>query len=310
MSDKPPLLVVGLGKMGGRMATKLVREGHEVYGWDISEGSRRLARDRGINTPESIEEAVSSLPYPGHRIVLQMLPAGEITEESLKTLEALLTKGDIIIDGGNSKYQDTERHARDLSVKGLRFLGMGVSGGIIAEKTGYPLMIGGDRNAYDEIFTIFDSLAKPNGGHQYFGTGGAGHYVKMVHNGIEYPIMQAFGEGFGVMQASEYGLDLIAVAKLFQKGTLVSGFMNDRMVEALEADPDLGSYDGEIGSASGEAIWTVDEAKKLDVPVESIQQSIDYRVRSVTEQNVKNSFAAKVVAALRATFGGHPVKRH
>jgi len=155
---------------------------------------------------------------------------------------------------------------------------------------------------------ILDSLAKPGGGHEYFGKGGAGHYVKMVHNGIEYPIMQALGEGFGVLNSSPYNLDLLKIAKLYQQGTLVSGFMLDRVVEALE-DNTINQVEGVIGSASGEAVWTVDEAKKNNLPSESIEQSIDFRKRSIDDGWVQKSFAAHMVGALRIKFGGHPVKK-
>ncbi len=151
-------------------------------------------------------------------------------------------------------------------------------------------MVGGDKSAYDYITPILDSLARPHGGHEYFGTGGAGHYVKMVHNGIEYPIMQAIGEGFGVMSASDYNFDLLKVAKLYQKGTLVSGFMMDRTVEALENDSRLDSIAGVIGTASGEAVWTAEEANRLNQPAESIQQAIDFRKRSEIEKEVQESF--------------------
>ncbi|OGH06281.1 MAG: hypothetical protein A2171_01720 [Candidatus Levybacteria bacterium RBG_13_35_9] len=159
------------------------------------------------------------------------------------------------------------------------------------------------------ITPILDSLSKPGGGHEFFGTGGAGHFVKMVHNGIEYPIMQALGEGFGVLANSSYNFDLVKIAKLYQKGTLVAGFMLDRTVEALLNDPKLSRIAGVIGSASPEARWTVEEAKKLKQPVESIAQAIDFRKRSETEKQVQGSFAAKLVGALRIAFGGHSVRQ-
>jgi 6-phosphogluconate dehydrogenase len=219
-----------------------------------------------------------------------------------------LQKDDILIDAGNSFYKDTQRRYEYFKTQGIRFLGMGVSGGIIAGTQGYPQMVGGDKSAYDYIMPILDDLAKPYGGHEYFGEGGAGHFVKMVHNGIEYPIMQALGEGFGVLAASEYNLDLVKVAKLYQKGTLVSGFMLDRAAEALENDPKLEKIEGVIGSASKETIWTIELAKKNGLPVESIEQAQDFRVRSETDQKIQNSFAAHMVGALRIAFGGHPVK--
>jgi 6-phosphogluconate dehydrogenase len=301
--------LLGLGKMGSRMATKLIKEGHDVTVWNRSPQAVDELRSQlpDLKSADSIEELVRGLEKP--RVIWLMLPAGEATESVLTEVSQFVQAEDIVIDAGNSRYQDTERHFEDFKQKNVRFLGIGVSGGIISVTEGYPQMAGGDRSAYDYITPILDSLAAPHGGHEYFGTGGAGHFVKMVHNGIEYPIMQAIGEGFGVMAESPYDLDLVKVAKLYQKGTLVSGFMMDRTVEALENDPKLESIAGVIGSASGEALWTVEEAKSKGLPVESIEQSINFRKRSETEKDVQESFAARMVGALRIAFGGHPVKK-
>jgi 6-phosphogluconate dehydrogenase len=303
--------IAGLGKMGGRMAEKLVHEGQELVVWNrthekATDLAQKLAGQGNLTVADSIEELVSSLPSP--RVVLTMLPAGEPTESLLNNVSKFLEKEDILIDAGNSYYKDTERRAIEFGDRGIRYLGIGVSGGLIAGTEGYPLMAGGDRSAYDHIIPILDSLAKPKGGHEYFGAGGAGHFVKMVHNGIEYPIMQALGEGFGVLAGSEYNFDLVKVAELYQKVTLVSGFMLDRTVEALENDPKLENIEGVIGSASQETIWTITEAKRKNLPIESIEQAQQFRVRSETDQNVQNSFAARMVGALRIAFGGHPVK--
>jgi 6-phosphogluconate dehydrogenase len=303
--------IAGLGKMGGRMAEKLVREGQEVVVWNRTHEkavdlAQKLEGHQNIAVADSIEGLVNTLETP--RVILTMLPAGDATESLLGELVGLLGKDDILIDAGNSYYKDTERRAHEFAGRGLRYLGIGVSGGIIASTEGYPLMVGGDKSAYEHIIPILDSLARPNGGHEYFGSGGAGHFVKMVHNGIEYPIMQALGEGFGVLAASDYNLDLINVAKLYQKGTLVSGFMLDRAVEALEDDPRLENIEGVIGSASQETIWTIEEAKKNNLPIESIEQAQQFRVRSETDQTVQNSFAAHMIGALRIAFGGHPVR--
>lgn len=300
---------IGLGKMGSRMALKLLKEGHDVVVWNRSPQAVEELKSQvsSVKSASSIEELVKSLEKP--RVIFLMLPAGDPTEEKLKEVSQFVDKDDIVIDAGNSRYQDTQRHFEMFAQKGIRFLGIGVSGGIISVTEGYPQMVGGDRSAYDYITPILDSLAKPHGGHEYFGTGGAGHFVKMVHNGIEYPIMQALGEGFGVLAKSSYDFDLAKIAKLYQKGTLVSGFMLDRTVEVLEQDPKLDSIQGIIGSASGEAVWTVEEGKKHNLPVESIEQAIDFRKRSETDKLVQDSFAAKMVGALRIAFGGHPVKK-
>jgi 6-phosphogluconate dehydrogenase len=303
--------IAGLGKMGGRMAEKLVKEGQEVVVWNRTHEkaealAHKLTGHNNISVAASIEELVNGLPNP--KVVLTMLPAGEPTETLLAEVSRLLGKDDILIDAGNSYFKDTEQRYQEFRDKGIRFLGMGVSGGVVAGSDGYPQMVGGDKSAYDHITTILDSLAKPKGGHEYFGEGGAGHFVKMVHNGIEYPIMQALGEGFGVLASSDYDFDLIKIAKLYQKGTLVSGFMLDRAVEALENDPRLEQIEGVIGSASKETVWTIEEAKKNNLPIESIEQANNFRVRSESDKDIQRSFAARMVGALRIAFGGHPVK--
>ncbi len=301
--------LIGLGKMGSRMALKLLKEGHDVVVWNRSPQAVEDLKSHvpSVKSAGTVKELIQSLDKP--RIVWTMLPAGEATDAMVSEVSQYVEKEDIVIDGANSRYQDTERHFQSFQEKGIRFLGIGVSGGVISVTEGYPQMVGGDKSAYDYIMPILDSLAKPHGGHEYFGTGGAGHFVKMVHNGIEYPIMQAIGEGFGVMANSSYNFDLTKVARLYQKGTLVSGFMMDRTVEVLGNDPKLEQIAGVIGTASGEAVWTVEEAERLNQPVESIQQAIDFRKRSETEKEVQESFAAKMVGALRIAFGGHPVKK-
>jgi 6-phosphogluconate dehydrogenase len=303
--------IAGLGKMGGRMAEKLVLEGQDVIVWNrthekATDLANKLAGHDNITVAGTVEDLVKSLPTP--RVVLTMLPAGEATEDLLNQVLELLEKEDILIDAGNSYFRDTDRHYRICADMGIRFLGMGVSGGIIAGTEGYPQMVGGDRSAYEHIVPILDALAAPHGGHEYFGEGGAGHFVKMVHNGIEYPIMQALGEGFGVLADSKYNFDLLKIAKLYQKNTLVSGFMLDRAVEALQNDPRLEQIEGVIGSASKETVWTIEEAKKSNLPIESIAQAQDFRVRSERDVEIQKSFAAHMVGALRIAFGGHPVK--
>jgi 6-phosphogluconate dehydrogenase len=293
--------ILGLGKMGSRIATKLQEEGHEVVAWN------RTAKEIvGIKTAETIQDLFTKLAKP--RVLWLMLPAGEPTEEVLKTLEKFVEKGDIVIDGGNARFQDSERRYQHLKDLGIEFLGIGVSGGIVAAKNGYPLMVGGSKTAYEQIKPILDSLSKPNGGHAYFGEGGAGHFVKMVHNGIEYGIMQSLGEGFAVLEKSQYKFNLLKVAKLWQKGTLISGFMLDRAVDGLTQNPDLENMAGPI-SESGEARWTVEEAKKENVQAEIIESALNYRIRSQQDEKIQNSFTAKMINALRNAFGGHEVKK-
>ena len=322
---------VGLGRMGSRMVTKLLAEGHVVVVWNRTEEKienlkfkiENLGLGKNLNVADSIEDLVKKLDKP--RIVWSMLPArsthsagsvqassgsktGDATEEILKEVGKYIDAGDMLIDGGNAHFSDTQRRYEHFTKKGIYFLGIGVSGGVIAANEGYPLMVGGSKKAYDYIKPILDSLAKPHGGYEYFGEGGAGHFVKMVHNGIEYGIMQSIGEGFGVLEKSPYNLDLVKVAKLYQKGTLVSGFMMQRTIEALEKDLKLASIEGYI-EESGEGRWTVEQAKREKVPVPIIEESLTYRAKSRQDPKVSSTFAAKLVAALRKAFGGHEVKR-
>ena len=331
--------IIGLGKMGSRIAQKLYEDGHEVLVWNRSfEVAQNFVQSAEVNTkifslsaqgsknlnPKSegsnessenfvsprafnaISELVSNLSTP--RVVWIMLPSGEATQSILDELQKLLQKGDIVIDGGNAHFKDTEKRYQHFKELGIEFLGIGVSGGVIAARNGYPLMVGGSVSAYRYVTTILDSLSKPNGGHAFFGEGGAGHFVKMVHNGIEYGIMQSLGEGFEVLEKSQYKFNLQKVAKLWQKGSLVSGFILDRAADALTRNPNLENMAGSI-SESGEARWTVTQAKKENVQVEIIQKSLDYRTRSQTDENIQSSFTAKMVNALRNAFGGHEIKK-
>ncbi len=307
--------MIGLGKMGGNIARKLLQEGHDVSVWNRSpEKAGEIKKDFSqLVIAKSVETLVKEQKSP--RIIWLMLPAGDATQIILDEVSQFIEKdsprseaGDIIIDGGNAFYKDTEERYKKFKEKGIRFLGIGVSGGVIAAKTGYPLMVGGDKSAYEYIKPLLNSLSTPNGGHKYFGTGGAGHFVKMIHNGIEYGIMQSLGEGFAVLEKSPYNLDLLDVAKLWQKGTLVSGFMLDRAIDALTQDPKLAKITGYIG-ISGEADWTVAQAKEEKVAVPIIEASLVYRKQSQTDSAVQNSFTAKLIAALRNAFGGHEVKK-
>lgn len=237
-----------------------------------------------------------------------MLPAGDVTENTLQEVVKYVEKGDIVIDGGNAFYKDTQRRSIELRAKGIAYLGIGVSGGIKAAETGYPMMIGGDKDAFETIKPLLDTLIKPHGGYEYFGEGGAGHFVKMVHNGIEYGMMQAIGEGYGVLEKAPYNLDLVAIANLWQKNTIVTSYLNECAKDALTKDPTLAGLDGVI-DANGEAEWTVNQAKEEGVFAENIDQSLDFRRRSKTDLKVSSSFAARMVAALRHEFGGHAVKK-
>lgn len=303
---------IGLGKMGSRMAGKLVENGHHVILWNRSSEPMTLFQQKHetqkefFKTVSTIGDFFKELKSP--RVFWLMLPTGLPTESILQELGMGVTQCDIIIDGGNSNYKDTQRRYEDFQAKGIRFLGIGVSGGIMAEKNGYPLMVGGDKSAYEEIIPILDTLAYPKGGHMYHGEGGAGHFVKMVHNGIEYGMMQAIGEGFGVLEKSPYKLDLNNVAAIWQNSTIISSFLIDCAKGVLEKDPQLSDIDGVIAE-TGEARWTVEAAKDEQVPVPIIEESLNFRTQSKIDKRIQNSYAAKMVAALRHQFGGHDVKK-
>ncbi len=307
------IAILGLGKMGSRIAEKLVVAGHSAVVWNRSSpaveeliSKLQTVHTKGkVTSAKTIAAVIEKMQAP--RIVWLMLPAGEATEVVLQEVTPLLTIGDILIDGANAFYKDTQFRYEKLKSKQIKFLGIGVSGGIKAAEKGYPMMVGGDRSAYETVKPILDSLATPHGGYDYFGEGGAGHFVKMVHNGIEYGMMQAMGEGFGVLEKSPYSVDLVKVAKLWQKNTIVSSFLIDCATDALEKNATLDDIEGVI-DATGEAAWTVAQAKEEGVPAENIEQSLDFRRRSKTDSAIANSFAARMVAALRREFGGHAVK--
>lgn len=292
--------------MGSRIASKLTHK-HQVYVWNRT---REDASKFVENNPKAkiLEEIglIEALKPP--RIVWLMLPAGEPTVEVLYELKKYLQEGDVIIDGGNAYYKDTDKRYIEFTNVGIHYLGIGVSGGIFGEKNGYPLMAGGSKEGFNLIKPLLETLSKPNGGYEYFGEGGAGHFVKMVHNGIEYGMMQSIGEGFEVLHKSPFKLNLSKVAKLWQKGTIVSGFLMDRTADALSKNPALNNIVGEI-EASGEADWTVEAAQEEGVDVEIIKKSLEFRKRSKTDKRIQESFTAKLVAALRREFGGHSIKK-
>ena len=304
---------VGLGKIGSGMAKKLLEEEHEVVVWNrspeaISNFKFQISNSQTkgkISFAKTIEELVSKLEKP--RVIWIMVTHSAV-DEVLAEIQKYIEKGDIVIDGGNSNYKDTQRRFEEFEKTGIRFLGIGTSGGILAEKNGFPFMAGGSKSAYETIIPILDSLSKPHGGHEYFGEGGAGHFIKMVHNGIEYGLMQSLAEGFEVLEKSRYNLDLPKIASLFQKGTIVSGFLLDRLKDALERG-DYQSLVGEI-EASGEGEWTVETAKEENVDVEIIERSLEYRKRSKSNKKVRSSTTAKLISALRREFGGHEVKKN
>ncbi|GAB4536265.1 MAG: decarboxylating 6-phosphogluconate dehydrogenase [Anaerolineales bacterium] len=298
------LAIIGLGKMGGNMARRLLKFGHEVVGYNRSANTtRQLAAEAGLEAAFSLEEAVANLPSP--KIVWGMVPAGAPTESTVQTLGGLLSPGDIVIDGGNTFYKDDLRRAASLAEKGIHYVDVGTSGGVWGLAEGYSMMVGGEDAIIEHLRPIFESLAPaPDKGWGHVGPVGAGHFVKMVHNGIEYGLMQAYAEGFEIMRAKqEFGLDLHQVAEIWRYGSVVRSWLLDLTADALADDQELPGIKGWVAD-SGEGRWTVFEAVDLDVPAPVITLALQARFVSRQEE----SYAAKLLAAMRNQFGGHAIK--
>ena len=298
------LAMIGLGKMGLNMATRLARGGHRVVGYARTEATVDEAVRLGAEGAHSLEEVVSKLKAP--RIVWLMVPAGKVTDETIEKLSTLLEKGDIVIDGGNSNYKDSVHHAAMLEPQGIDFVDCGTSGGIWGITEGYSLMIGGRPEVVEKMRPIFETLAPAvDKGWGYVGPHGAGHYVKMIHNGIEYGMMQAFAEGFSILKAKkEFGLDLAQISHIWQYGSVVRSWLLDLAARALDEDPALTDIKPWVAD-SGEGRWTVFESIDLDVPAPVITLALQTRFASRDEEN----FTARMLAALRNQFGGHAVKK-
>lgn len=293
---------VGLGRMGANMVKRLLGNKHEIVGFDPNESARKAVEKHGATTVTSLNELVDKLKPP--RVVWVMVPAGKITETTVEALKDLLQKRDIVIDGSNSFYKDSMRRAKDLQEKGIHFLDAGTSGGIWGLKIGYCLMIGGEKSVFKMVESVFKTLA-PENGYAYMGPSGSGHFVKMVHNGIEYAMLQAYAEGFEIMKAKrEFALDLSKISNLWNHGSVIRSWLLELAESAFGKDPHLASIKGFVED-SGEGRWTVAEAISEDVPAPIITLSLLERFRSRQPE----SFSAKVIAALRNEFGGHAVKK-
>jgi 6-phosphogluconate dehydrogenase len=294
---------IGLGRMGANMVRRLVLDGHEIVIYNRTpEKTRELeAEGQGAKASFSIADLVASLEKP--RAVWVMVPAGDATEAQIAELLEHLEPGDTIIDGGNTNFHDDIRRHGELAAKGIRYVDAGTSGGVWGLQVGYCLMVGGDKEAVDPLVPIFTTLA-PKGGFLHVGGPGAGHYVKMVHNGIEYGLMQAYAEGFEIMHASDYELDLAAISELWMEGSVVRSWLLELLGRAFRANgQDLDHLKGFVED-SGEGRWTVQDAIDHDVPAPIITLSLLTRLRSRQD----DSYGAKVLAALRNEFGGHAVK--
>lgn len=299
------LALIGLGKMGMNMAKRLIKGGHRVIGYARTKETVDNAVKEGIEGAYSVEEAIGKLTS-SPKAVWVMVPAGAITTETIEKVAALLNPGDIIIDGGNSNYKDTIKHAEMLAAKNIDFVDCGTSGGIWGITEGYSLMIGGKLEVTEKLRPIFETLAPG----KYLGWGrvgphGAGHYVKMVHNGIEYGMMQAFAEGFGILKSKkEFGLDLAQVSHIWQHGSVVRSWLLDLAANALDEDTELKDIKPWVAD-SGEGRWTVFESIDLDVPAPVITLALQMRFASRDEEN----YPARMLSALRNQFGGHAMKK-
>jgi len=291
---------IGLGRMGGNMAERLVQHGHTVFGVDPSPVVRDNVNKHGVTAFEGIPEMSAKFTQKP-RIFWSMVPSGKITDSVIDEIASVAEAGDIIIDGGNSNYKDSVRHHADLLPKGLRFLDAGTSGGVWGLKNGYCLMIGGDRDAYDVVEPIFKDLAPPEGC-LYAGASGAGHYTKMVHNGIEYGLLQAYAEGFELLHAvKEYDFDLEALAHLWNQGSVVRSWLLELAELAFKAEGKEFTDIKAWVEDSGEGRWTVEESIDRAVPLPVITLALQMRFRSREDE----AYGAKVIAALRNQFGGH-----
>jgi len=293
--------MVGLGRMGSNMTLRLLRGGHEVVAHDVSpEAIDRVAAEGAISAP-SVQDFLRELDGP--RAVWVMVPSGAITEDTISTLAELLDKNDVIIDGGNSRYTDTQRRAKELADKGIHLLDSGTSGGIWGLTEGFCLMVGGAADPIARLEPIFVTLA-PENGYAHVGDSGAGHFTKMVHNGIEYGLMQAYAEGFDLLAQSDFDIDLTQVAEVWRHGSVVRSWLLDLAAHALSQDPGLESLKGVVED-SGEGRWTVQAAVDHAVPMPAISAALFARFSS----RQPNSFQARLLAALRKEFGGHAITK-
>jgi 6-phosphogluconate dehydrogenase len=296
--------MIGLGRMGGNMAQRLLSGGHQVVTYDRSSEAVATSEAQGASGASSLENLVSQLVSP--RAVWIMVPAGQPTEDTIDGLIPLLDPGDTVLEGGNNNYKESIRRADKLASHGIEFMDVGTSGGIWGLTEGYSLMIGGKKEVFQRLEPIFQTLAPgPDKGYCYVGPAGAGHFVKMVHNGIEYGMMQAYAEGFEIMEAKrEFNLDLYQIAETWRFGSVVRSWLLDLAAAALAEDPNLDSLQSYVDD-SGEGRWTVEESVDLAVPAPVITLALQQRFRSRQDQ----PFGGKMLAAMRNQFGGHAVRR-
>ncbi len=285
--------------MGAGMTRRLAEAGHSVLAFDRSPDASEAAQSHGVRTFPDVPQMLAAMKAP--RTVWIMVPSGVPTEETVASLSGGLQPGDVVVDGGNSYYKDSIRRAAMLAEHRIAFLDAGTSGGTWGYEAGFCLMVGGEADAFARVQPAFASLAPPNG-YAHVGPAGAGHFAKMIHNGIEYAMLQAYGEGFDILAASPYGYDLAQVSSLWEQGSVVRSWLLELLTRALKADPQLASVPGFVED-SGEGRWTIKEAIDLDVPAPAITMALYERFASRRDE----SFSAKVIAALRREFGGHAI---
>ena len=295
--------MIGLGRMGANMAQRLIRGGHRVAGFDPDQKVRKDIASKGVEAAETLEVLVGKLKAP--RVLWLMVPAGEVVDQTIEALLPRLTPGDTPLDGGNSNYKDTQRRAKALAEKNIHYVDCGTSGGVWGLAEGYSMMVGGDEAAVERLRPIFESLAPAKDqGWGRVGPAGSGHYTKMIHNGIEYGMMQAYAEGFSILKhKEEFGLDLHQVAEIWRYGSVVRSWLLDLTADALGKNPTMKGIAPYVVD-SGEGRWTVDDAIALNVPAPVITLSLIERLRSRDTE----SFSDKLLSAMRNEFGGHPIK--
>ena len=293
--------IIGLGKMGLNICRRLIQGGHSVVVFDSDSEVLKIAQKENISTGNSLEDLVKKLTKP--RILWMMVPSGEITHSTILNLSDLLDRGDIIIDGGNSYYKDTQSMADKLSEKGIDFLDVGTSGGIWGLENGYSLMVGGDSVTYSKLVPLFETLA-PSKGFGHVGPSGAGHFVKMIHNGIEYGMMQAYAAGFDLLKSKEdFNLDIQSISEIWSHGSVVRSWILELISDLLREDSSLKDV-APFVQDSGEGRWTVQESLDAEVPIPVISSALYARFYS---RNKDKSFSAKLLSALRNQFGGHKI---
>jgi len=293
--------MVGLGRMGGNMARRLLRGGHRVVVWNRTFAKAEELGAEGAEPVRELADVVAALAPP--RVIWLMLPHGETTQVAIDELAPHLAEGDVLVDGGNSPFQDDVRRGAELAGRGIRYLDAGTSGGVWGLEVGYCLMVGGERSAFDLVTPLLATLAPPGHGYEHTGGHGSGHFVKMVHNGIEYGMMQAYAEGLELLEATEWDLDLASIADLWNQGSVVRSWLLELAADALRKDPGLEHISGYVED-TGEGRWTVEQAIAHSVPMPAISAALFARFRSRQE----DTFSGKVLAALRNEFGGHAVR--